>query len=243
MDYVSGWLGTLPDFIDSEWVVDPLTGQSRGRHQALKYIDHSVNLNDILKQQNLVLDPTAKITWAGGNHGFALNDIKSFIDNKSIGIAVVDVAPQEECKIIWEFYVKTYFIKRHGFGVVQGYQKPWLIDEKFDQLITDEQRIDYINKLIDDHHNCMGVHKPVYDFPVTYLDYTQMFQPGGSRYLCQMLGISNALDRHHALWDALLPITTSPDELTVWGKTWVKDDYFPDSLVSSCAKQPAQHNL
>lgn len=243
MDYVSGWLGTLPYFIDCEWVVDPTTGQSRGRHQALKYIDHSVNLTEILEQQNLVLDTTASLTWAGGNHGFALSDNKPSIENQSIRIAVINVAPQDECKIVWEFYVKTYFIERRGFGVIQGYQRPWAIDDNCNQSLTDEQRIEHVEALIKNHHNCMGITKPNYDFPVTYLDYAKMFVPGGSYYLCQQLGIVKATQHHHDLWDALLPFAASPDVITVWGKTWVKDDYFPDSLVSSCAMQPTLHNL
>ena len=53
------------------------------------------------------------------------------------------------------------------------------------------------------------------------LDYAELFKPGGSHYLCNMVG-ATAPERAHAYWNAMLPFINAPDSCTAFGREWDK---------------------
>ena len=60
---------------------------------------------------------------------------------------------------------------------------------------------------------------------VTILDYTKLFTPGGSYYLCDRLEL-DAPQVCHDFWDQMLPFACSPDSINVWNHDWKKNDFF-----------------
>ena len=87
--------------------------------------------------------------------------------------------------------------------------------------ITNEIRIDEFQNILKNVTNDEPKEfKQEFGGAYIELDYTQLFQEtGGSRYLCNVLGIT-AEDRMHKYWDFLLPYIRTPDTIVRWGKVW-----------------------
>ena len=64
MDFVAGWLGILPQFLDGEWRIDPLTGLSHGFMMYTKLLDYGTidSFSNFFKEF-FSINPAADLYW------------------------------------------------------------------------------------------------------------------------------------------------------------------------------------
>lgn len=225
--FVAGWLGTLPNFIDNSWYIDSKTGHSNGYMSVTKDIESGANPVQLLKNMSLNLSPSADLFLAGQVHTHALETWHNIIDYDCVTITRITVPDSIISHIKWDFLVKTYLRKdRHKASHDTGHH--WNIDTSIDkEHITNTDRIEKFKQLI--QLNSMWMHD--YQSPnlknlkFIDLEYEKLFRLGGSRYLCEHLGI-NADQIHHRYWDQMLPLSAAPESINVWGVTWNKKDFF-----------------
>lgn len=230
MDFVAGWLGSLPMFLDNNWSINPMTGQSIGNMGFTKCIDSDPTSADSILTHQFTIDPACNMFAVGSMHGRNINHYKKNIDADQIKLLSIDVSKVASSTLIWEFFVKTYLSLNktlHEYST----KNLWAIDQEFDRncVVTDHDRVQRLKSKIQllknlKHNTNLTVPATI---PCTILDYKKMFCTGGSHYLAQQLDIS-VDQRYHQHWDCVLPMATSPDVLTVLGHTWRKQDYFTD---------------
>jgi len=226
MDFVAGWLGRLDNFIDSAWSIHPRTGQSSGTMQRIKHIDNYDNhLEDVLSEHQLVLDPTSDITFVGACHGYQLNDYyREIIKNKIVVLRIL-AGTADHNQIKWEFFVKTYLTRRENLHCMVHNSGQWSIDARLSPNPTNAQRVQMLDEMIKNSASPLKGIDHYEGFPYIKLDYAKLFVPGGSQYLCDQTGLT-VDDCYHRYWNQMLPFAASPSELTVWGHTWRREDYF-----------------
>lgn len=223
MDFVAGWLGTLPDFISSNWHIDPFTGQSTGFMQHTKNLDNQVDsIEKLLNDHYFTLDPSASMTYAGTCHGLNLNSFKKEIMQNQVGVYVIDDSAADASEILWNFAVKSFITKKTDSYNLSPGQSCWPIDRHL-TLFNDQERVAAFEKILKSFKK--STQNISYDFSITKIDYTRLFCPGGSYYLCNTIGIT-AEQRYHQYWDHMLPLSDSPSELKVWGHSLCKSNYF-----------------
>jgi hypothetical protein len=167
---------------------------------------------------------------SGSCHG---NKINNFIDNVHEGkitplVIDVDLSnPSIFPQVQWNFVVKTYMCKEKILYCIKKGILP--IDLEIDsQNITDDMRIKRI-----EHHLGLRIFNksesklilPSYPKEFLTVDYNKLFIPGGSIYLCDVLGLDVG-EVYHDYWDKMLKFSNAPDTITAYGKTWNKNDYF-----------------
>ena len=223
-DFVTGWISTL-DCVDSlAWSIDLTTGCSKSEDLCKNLDTGGYTLAQLLRESNITLDATATQLFVGGCHGNNLSnqEIDTYIHDQSLKIFYIDTSSVDMDTIKWEFSVKTWITnRRYSPNVNQPNFDVENLIAKSD--ITDQDRILKADKLIK-HFSFYGQFEK-YQQRGVGLDYTKLFKPGGSYYLCEQLGISATL-RQHDFWNAMLPFAQSPDEIVQWGHTWRKQDYF-----------------
>jgi hypothetical protein len=228
-DFVAGWLGTIPGFLNSYWNLDPATGVSLGHMGHLRSIDYNNSLPSTeLNSYQLSLSNESNITWAISCHGYKLDPViyQPHIGDNSMKFLSIDIGNADKNFINWEFIVKTYLSNRRGLDWAQR-NKHWIVDDQINlDTITDQDRIDKTRQLLKQQMPPTDQSLPT-TIPSVVLDYVKLFKLGGSHYLCNHLSIT-APDYCHTLWDAMLPFADAPDTIMVWGVDWRKSDYFPD---------------
>jgi hypothetical protein len=229
-DFTAGWLGTLPEFVNSYWNIDPTTGVSLGNMGRLRQIDYDKQLpTQVLNSCQLELSNQSSLTWAVACHGYQIDGkmYEPYINNGSIKFLSIDISKADKSKINWEFFAKTYLSTRRGLDWVQR-DKSYIIDDHISaDSICDQQRIDKIINLLE-HTKVPNVLKDLSlptDVPAVILDYVQLFDENGSRYLCDKLDLV-VPERHHHLWKSMLLFADCPEEIKLWGVTWKKSDWF-----------------
>jgi hypothetical protein len=228
-DFVAGWAGLLHNVIDNWWTINPLTGKSSGFFK-IKFIDYGQLLHDILKDNNLQLDPESKLFLINPCHGHLLTPdvINQLLDTGAVEMYFIDHRNLSKTTLSWEFIVKTYLT--HTNTVDRIGPGPWAIDQHIDlhpELITDAHRITAIKNIIKQQHRIGAVYddKFLNNPCITLLDYHCLFRPGGSYYLCEKLNlIANV--RLHNYWNHMLTVAQSPDSIDALGYTWRKTDFF-----------------
>jgi len=217
MDFVAGWLGQLPNFVQSNWSIDLVTGQSIGYMQNTKALDQGCPIDTFLSDHRIQLSNCADVVYAGSMHGHYLEALHDKISQQKIKVFYVDLSGADLNQVRWESAVKTYLTKNRSNG-----SDPWpAIDSRVQiKNITDHDRIDKFQEILK-NCKCDLQSPPV---PYTNLMYTELFQPGGSRYLCDCASIT-CDSLYHRHWDQMLERSSAPDELTVWGYHWKKKDF------------------
>ena len=228
MDFVAGWLGILPQFLDGEWRIDPLTGLSHGFMMYTKLLDHlEINSFPDFFKEFFTINPAAELCYAGSLHGHKPKNIQDAIDSKHAELLLIDTSTAHPSHLGWEFIVKTYLAQlktRYAFET----NTTWQIDRTINKLdITNLDRIRTVKQHL---HNIKKGQPYINSTPALIphkkVDYNLLFQPGGSKYLCNTLCLSDVNERYHNFWDCQLPLSISPDSLVVWGESWNKADYF-----------------
>jgi hypothetical protein len=239
MDFVAGWLGTLPQFLDNEWHMDPLTGQSYGFMRHTKMLDvKKIDSFSNLFRGHFIIDPAAELCYAGSLHANRPDNILDAVNSGQAELLIIDTSAELVSNIYWEGIVKTFLSQLRTRQAINIWDRPWQIDQTIknawvipninDVGITNSDRIALVKQQL---HKEMTIHctsTPVPDMPHKKVDYNLLFQPGGSKYLCNTLGLPDVNERYHNFWDQQLPLSKSPDSLVVWGETWNKADYFND---------------
>jgi hypothetical protein len=226
MDFVAGWLGKLDNFVDSEWSIHPVTGQSSGIMQRIKHIDEYDNqLEDVLLKNSLVLDPASNITFVGACHGYQLEYYHQEIIKNNIVVLRIHAGNADHNQIKWEFFVKTFLTRRDNIYRMVHNHGQWGIDTRLSPNPTNAQRVQMLDEMIKNSDSLLKGIDHYERFPYIKLDYTKLFVPDGSQYLCDQTGLTID-DRRHQYWNQMLPLAVSANELTVWGHTWRRQDYF-----------------
>jgi hypothetical protein len=222
--FVAGWLGTLPNFIDNHWSIDLLTGHTNGYMSVTKDIELGASFLEFLKNKSFTLSPTADLFLAGQVHTTNLVKYHNEIDYNCVTVTRIDTSNADPVQIQWDFLVKTFLRKNRGKGNYDQ-NNVWNIDTVIDkEYITNQDRIEKFKSIIKQHslqHNKENLG----ELKFINLDYDQLFQPGGSVYLCKQIGITTET-LYHKYWDQMLQLTQSPDSLDVWGVQWNKSDFF-----------------
>ena len=227
IDFVAGWLGLLPDYMDNNWTIDPLTGQSNGNMRLTKSFSENLNIHSKLVDLNIELDPTSSITRVGAWHPCRIQGLEDYIGK---GIDICHIIPSIENlpKIFWENRVKTIVSGNDVDHVIKHYTG---IDPA---TINDSMRRDFFQQQLE--NNQVGIEsEPLY--PHINLEYTKLFVPNGSYYLCDKLRISADYSQH-SKWNSMLALADSPAEITAWGQTWRQGDW----PIYSYAMQPMPHS-
>jgi hypothetical protein len=238
IDFVSGWLGTLPNFVNSNWTLHPHYGVSSGFQTSLKELDRLFcPISNLLP--NVELDSQSKITYAASYHGVALESLREEIIENKIKLSKITFTREQFVDITWEFAVKVFLRPLIEYDRYQKKDKDRL-EYGIDRLIaycdnipihdiTDELRIRSVKDKIRNH--LLGLHylwrddSALLGMPYTPLEFNKLFSvAGGSRYLCEQLNILDSTARHHDFWDAMLPFATSEDSYDVWGYHWTRGD-------------------
>jgi hypothetical protein len=229
-DFVAGWLGTLPGFVNNFWFIDPFTGVSYGRQGDIRSIDSGQSIESILQNTNLELNKNAKFTWSTACHGYWLKgaDYQAMIDAGSIKFLSIDTRGADQNKISWEFITKTYLSHRKQMDSVRGFSEQWLIDTFVNKPHpTDQDRIDRLKSMILERqkNGNLSFTSLNSSVPGQRIKYTELFQAGGSRYLCDQLEI-DVSNCYHRYWDSMLEFSNSPETIDVWGVEWRRQDCF-----------------
>jgi hypothetical protein len=225
-DFVAGWLGTLPGFINNMWSIDPLTGVSIGEMGKLRGIDQpDSQLVNVLNNLQLELSPNAEWTWPGACHGHFLdnNQVLPFIDAELVKLLIIDISNVDPVWIKWQFIAKTYLGQRKNFSLVCR-NKSWIIDHQIlTSPITDKDRILKAKQIIKNFKNQTQANIKT-TLPATILDYSKLFCDNGSRYLTESLNLCNVPEYCHSMWNTLLPFANTPDTISAWGVKWHRKD-------------------
>jgi hypothetical protein len=227
-DFVAGWLGTIPGFLNSYWNIDQATGVSLGNMGHLRSIDHGLAPTTALNSHQLNLSNISNITWAVSCHGYTLDPSMYYphIDNNEIKFLSININGADKTIITWEFIVKTYLSERRGLDWAQR-NKKWVIDDQINlESITDQDRIDQLQLILKQQPRALSDRSLPITIPSISLDYVKLFKLNGSRYLCNQLNII-APEYCHSLWNAMIPMADAPNIVTAWGVVWRKADYFP----------------
>jgi len=201
IDFVAGWLGTLPGFVNNHWSIDATTGQSIGEMRLAKQLDYEVNysVRNCLRDLGFNLTNDADLIYVGTCHGKYLQDQ---IQNDTVKILYIDIDGVDYKKICWEGLAKTY-LTRPSINAKE--------DVDTDQI---KQLFSKVRNL-----NCPPTPSAL------ILDYTKLFQPGGSRYLCDCLQLT-VDNRYHEYYDSQLVWADTPKEISALGQIWRYSDYF-----------------
>lgn len=224
VDFVAGWLGTLPNFLDNHWCIDPATGQSYGHMRFTKMLDKGMSF-DAIWRKRLELSPEAEWCVAGSFHGYDTQIIQDKIQTGAVDVvSIVSSDKTDFDKISWEFYVKTY-LSRNKISHLDPYtNKQWLIDQQISKPlneITAQDRINAVDTLLQKPERFVST-------PLAgskKVEFDLLFCKGGSKYLCDILQL-DADNCYHKHWDYMLSLSDSPDTLEVWGHAWCRKDYF-----------------
>jgi hypothetical protein len=223
IDYVSGWLGTLPNFIDSQWRIDLETGRSFTLANCIRAIDsypaEPSTLTSLLSDRDIQLDPVSLVNFSVSCHGISLEKKITLEDLNSMTIMILNTDNVDYRLLNWEFTVKTFMCRHrleHSFHTGEFYNiDSYLTRQGLD--ISDHNRCLLIEKFLNQAQFCPT--PALEKLPGVVIDYNQLFVPGGSRYLTSKLNIE-CDPVYHSLWDTNLQYATSPLEIYKFGRIW-----------------------
>jgi len=228
LDFVSGWLGTLPQFVDSRWYLDPETGRSFKADAVLKEIDHvnygSETMSRLLGFGGLELSAESDLKLSQGCHGVDLLKKIKEQDSAAIKVIRINTDAADPKKLFWEYLVKTYMSQqRYYYAIEQGHM--YHVDRLLTEAgiaVNNSNRVAYVEAVIDREFGAQQTmrHTPIVeDLWCTDVEYHTLFTAGGSRQLCKQLNL-DVDDRYHQHWDNNLNMCESPGIIDRFGKTW-----------------------
>jgi hypothetical protein len=234
MDFVSGWLGKLPNFIDTKWYIDTSTGLSLGDMHFIKSIDSpDSDIGEVVNTHKAQFDINAKLQWAGSCHGTQFEKHREKINSGLFKLLIINtdsVSEDIKDKIQWEFFAKTYLSHRK---TITNYfnNANWNIDNQIDKTdITDLTRVEQLKKMLTNSKTSVMTAVVPSGIEFVPADYDKLFVPGGSVYLCNILGLS-ASERDHKLWNTMLEFADTPDSVYAFNKTWTKSEFLNNKLL------------
>lgn len=227
-DFVAGWLGTLPGFLNNQWTIDSETGQSRSLGQQLKELDNHngpTALNQVLSNYSYCLSSRSRWSYAGSYHESNLAQKIHPSNASAIKSVVIDTNKCNPTFILWENIVKTFMTRHryiHAFNAGTVYGIDFLLSDA-GQPINDQSRCEWIDNLLD---SWTVKSSPVVDLNTHVIEYNELFRPGGSHTIAEKLQLT-VTDRDHQVWDHMLTLANAPLQIERFGRTWKYADLPP----------------
>jgi hypothetical protein len=228
LDFVSGWLGTLPGFVDSQWYLDPETGRSFTNANSLRPIDKvdygTETLSRVLGLNEFELDSESSIKLSQGCHGRTLSTKFKPEDVSATTVICINTDGADRKKIFWEYLVKTYMSQQRWIQAYEDNQiyhvDKLLKDAKLE--ICDHHRVEFIENVIKTESYPRLTPK-IPGLTCIDIDYDTLFTNNGSRELCKRLSL-DVNDCYHQLWQNNLYMCNSPTAISKFGRTWSYDE-------------------
>lgn len=216
-DFLAGWLGCLPGYVDNQWRIDIPTGRSFGLMSCFKEldsVDYGINtLDQLLSYRNYILGESSW-TFAMSCHGYKIeNKIRSLTNIK---IVQITTSIQDKAVIDWEYIAKTYFSQERFESSLQQNQF-YNVDK-----VNHNDTIEFIKQQTKITRTYADYNLPLACIQVSYQD---LFKPGGSYYLCKQLNLDVA-DDYHKYWDTQLNLSTSKLSYDAFGYNWNINNYW-----------------
>lgn len=238
-DFVAGWFGLNSNFVNSYWNIDINTGLSVGEQGNARAVTQGKTPEQCVNEFGFTLSKSANLYWALAIHPWIQNNdiLEENVNNGKISFIQIDTGGADHNKIYWEFLVKTFLTERRHINQYRSNER-WVIDHQIQKTnITDNDRIETFLKLHQSKKSDKlesSILLPCKLHPIN-VKYTELFKPGGSRYLCDSVKIEMPNSAHN-YWDSMIPFADSPDVITTWGREWHKKDYFLPNLVDTNQK-------
>jgi len=223
IDFLSGWLGSLPNFIDSQWRIDVETGRSFTLANCIRNIDlyptGPQTLKTLLGDRDIHLDPNSTTNFAVSSHGFLLEQNMQKDDLLATTIIRLDTDSVDYKKLNWEYTVKTfmsYHRLEHAFHTNEFYTTDAHLKNR-GLAVTDDNRAMLVEESL---AKAQFIATPkLSTLPTVTVRYEDIFQRGGSFHLASQLGIT-CPPVYHQLWDNNLQYVEAPKEIVKFGRTW-----------------------
>jgi len=221
-EFLAGWLGSLPSFVESHWTIDCETGQTLTKANFFKAFNHNHCLNTFLFDMNFCLSDQNLWSLVGTTHLSQLSSLLSVEQQKNIDIVSVKIKKSNLLDIAWNSFVKNNFT-RHRYEHAIDQHITYGVDHHINNRvnINDSIRKDYIQEYIDKH---ILMFKPIDTDATHVFDYDELFVPGGSKLVATRLNL-DCLDQHHKLWDKNLEFSHAPLSIERFGVTYNFDDF------------------
>lgn len=223
-DFLAGWLGTLPQYLQNYWTVDCETGQSVSNANFLKHFPPTPFENDFekfLHGHNFNLDYNSRLWVSATTHR---PDISLFFPpakRNCLQLISIQISERDRTEIEWNFFVKTLLTKHRQ---LQDFREKiqYGVDHFFDAgcEINDENRLEKIDVWLSRHVFTTNI--PLEADVV--LSYSEIFRPGGSVGLSAVLGVQCS-DAYHARWNTMTAVASSPKIIERFGKVFRFDDF------------------
>lgn len=227
LDFVSGWLGTLPGFVDAQWYIDPETGRSFTTANSLRPVDKvdygTETLSRVLGFEGFELDPTSSIRLSQGCHGRTLSSKFRTQDVPAVKVVRIDTDDADRKKIFWEYLVKTYMSRQRWIQAIEDDQE-YNVDRLLNLAgleINDRNRVEFIESVIEKDYYARPT-PAVEGLSYVTIAYDKLFTVDGSQELCKQLEL-DVDECYHQLWRKNLTMCDSPKTIVKFGKTWTYD--------------------
>jgi len=224
LDFVSGWLGTLPGFVDAQWYLDPVTGRSFTTANSLRPVDKvdygTETLSRILGFNGFELDSTSTTNLSQGCHGRTLSTKFKPEDIPATVVIRIDTDRADRKKIFWEYLVKTYMSQQRWIQSIEENQiyhvDKLLAESGLD--VNNYNRVEFINNVIKQEFYPRST--PIVNgLSCVNIDYNTLFTNEGSKELCKLLKLE-VDECYHRLWQNNLSMCASPTTIEKFGKIW-----------------------
>ena len=242
-DFLTGWLGTLSNFINTRWHLNLATGGSFSDAYYIKELDAFPDrtFKQMLLDQDISFDSSAELNLAVSCHGLHLVESLRDLTSDQYEIINNDVDDDTIPTIFWEQFVKNFLRYNNTIAELENNNFTnrnilrYVSSIEHSDTISDAAHIKIIESLypfydislsesIQDIKNKLLWCRTQESVRMHHVNYKELFINGGSIFLCNTLGIT-APTVNHKFWDAMLPFSKSPDTLEFLGKTWKKSDY------------------
>jgi hypothetical protein len=221
-DFVAGWLGCLPDYVDNNWTIDPATGKSMSDATYFKLFPKQPvqTLQEFVREWGFDLASRTNNRIVAATHHDHIADLIPSELRAITRLITITVKNVDLDWLAWEHYVKQYLC---------SYPMPDGTVHIIDRLLPPHLRHDDARlglaldifhkgrpKGVREHAGCANAD--------VILDYAEILVKGGSRILCELLTLP-AEQQHHELWDLSIDAAKSPDEISVWGHVFRFSDF------------------
>jgi len=224
-DFLTGWLGKLPSFIDTKWYIDLTCGASHSDAHLVKIVDTSPKHTfvHLLEKMDIRFSDDAILNLAVNCHGINLADNLKGLSKSQYEILNINVNPNAN-DTFWQNFVKNFLHYNTSIDQLDDYMNQSILQYIPQVGDTQEEIIsNFFSKDNPNFESKMLISNYNQD-EVIQFDYNELFVKSGSRILCNRLNLY-APDNVHAFWDAMLPFADPPPEVEFLGKVWKKSDY------------------
>lgn len=221
-DFLAGWLGTLPMFLENHWTIDCETGQSFTHAKFFKDYQTNQNLDDFLSDRNFFLSDNPTFQVAASTHYIRFPTFTTH-HLKHIKIISIRVSNDDLLEVQWNKFVKNC-LTRHRYEWAVWSDVNFGVDEFFTDRsqLNDNDRRSWID-------NNMHQYFPEHPIPVCSIanwvfDYKDVFAPSGSKLIAEALNLQCS-ERHHDVWRKNLDFSNAPMSIKRFGREYTFEEF------------------